>query len=78
MNHYAPEEILNTDQIGLELEMHSTRTLSHQDENVTLAGVRSKSSATHSYTIQRMISLAGQLVGSVYLSLKESKGKKND
>ena len=40
MSQYAAEEILNTDQIGLELEMHSTRTLSHQGEKVTLARVR--------------------------------------
>lgn len=78
MNQYAHEEILNTDQIGLELEMHSTRTLSHQGEKFTLARVRSKNSTTHSYTIQPMISLAGQLVGPVFLCLKELKGKMSD
>lgn len=71
MNLYAPEQILNTDRIDLELEMHSIRTLSHQSENVTLVRVRSKNSTTHSYTILPIISLAGQFVGPVYLCLKE-------
>jgi hypothetical protein len=65
MNYYAPNEILNTDQIGLELEMHSTRTLSYQGEKVTFARIRPKNATTHSYTIQPMISLAGQLVGPI-------------
>ena len=78
MSRYTPEEILNTDQMGLELEMHSTRTLSHQGEKITLARVKSKNSTTHSYTIQPMISLAGQLVGPIFLCLKEPKGKMSD
>ena len=75
MKDYSPEEILNTDQVDLELELHSTRTLSHEDENVTFVGVKSKNATTHSYTTQPMISLAGKLVGPVFLCLKESKGK---
>ncbi len=63
MENYAAEEILNTDQVGLELELHSTRALSHDGENVTVARVRSKHATTHSYTVQPMISLAGKLVG---------------
>lgn len=78
MGNYAPEEILNTDQVGLELELHSTRTLSHVGEDVTLARVRSKNATTHSYTIQPMISLAGKLVGPVFLCLKEPNGKMSD
>ncbi len=35
MGHYTSEEILNSDQVGLELEIHSTRTLPHTDEHVT-------------------------------------------
>lgn len=35
MGHHTPEEILNSDQVGLELEIHSTRTLPHTDEHVT-------------------------------------------
>ena len=46
MKDYAPEEILNTDQVGLELELHSIRTPSHEGKNVTLARVKSKNAAT--------------------------------
>jgi len=75
---YAPQEVLNTDQIGLELELHSTRTLSHQGEHITLARVKSKNATTHSYTIQPMILLAGELVRPVFLCLKEPNGKMSD
>ena len=78
MSKYKPEEILNTDQIGLELEIHSTRTFSHEGEHVNLARVRSKNATTHSYTIHPMISLAGPLVGPIFLCLKEPKRKMND
>ena len=75
MSHYTPEEIFNTDQAGIELETHSTRTLSHKGEDVTIARVRSKNATTHSYTIQPIITLAGQLLGPVFICLKEPKGK---
>ncbi len=78
MSNYKPEEILNTDEVGLELEIHSTRTLSHEGKHVTLARVGSKNATTHSHTIQPMISVAGQLVGPHFLCLKESKEKMSD
>ncbi|CAF3761924.1 unnamed protein product [Rotaria socialis] len=42
MQNYAPEEVLKTDQVGLELELHFNRTLSYEREKVTMARVRSK------------------------------------
>ena len=33
---YLPNEILNTDQVGIDKELHSTRTLSFQREKKTL------------------------------------------
>lgn len=78
MQNYAPEEILNTDQVGLELELHSSRTLSYLGEKVTMVRVRSKNATTHSYTIQPMISAAGKLVGPLFLCLKEPKGKMSE
>lgn len=78
MQNYAPEEILNTDQVGLELELHSSRTLSYEGEKVTMARVRSKNATTHSYTIQPTISAAGKLVGPLFLCLKELNGKMSD
>lgn len=78
MQNYAHEEILNTDQVGLELELHSSRTLSYDGEKVTMARVRSKNATTHSYTIQPMISAAGKLVGPLFLCLKEPNGKMSE
>ena len=70
MLNYAHEEILNTDQVGLQLEIHSGRTLSYEGEKVTMVRVSSKNATTHSYMIQPMISAAGKLVG-LLLSLFE-------
>ena len=75
MQNYAHEEILNTDQVSLELERHSSRILSYEGEKVTMACGRSKNATTHSYTIQPMISAAGKLVGPLFLYLNEQKGK---
>ena len=78
MQNYAHEEILNTDQVGLELELHSSRTLSYESEKVTMARVSSKNATTHSYTVQPIISAAGKLVGPFFLCLKEPKGKMSE
>ena len=78
MENYAPEEILNTDQVGLELEFRSTRTLSDAGEHVTEARVRSKKATTHSYTVQPMMSLAGKLVGPIFHCFKEPNRKMSE
>ncbi|CAF3336965.1 unnamed protein product [Rotaria socialis] len=78
MQNYAPEEVLNIDQVGLELELHSNRTFSYEGEKVTMVRVRSKHLTTHSYTIQPMISAARKLVGPLFLCLKEPKGKMSE
>ena len=52
IKNYKQECVLNTDQSGLELEMYSNRTLSHEGEKLTVAKVRSLSNTTHSYTVQ--------------------------
>ena len=78
MQNYAHEEILNTDQVGFELELHSSKILSYEGEKVTMARARSKNTATHSYTVQPMISTAGKLVDPLFLCLKEPKGKMSE
>ena len=78
MQNYAHEEILYTDKVGLELELHSNRTLSYEGEKVTMACVRSKNATTHSYVIQLMISDAGKLIGSLFLCRKEQKGRTSE
>ncbi|CAF4629857.1 unnamed protein product, partial [Rotaria sp. Silwood2] len=72
---YLPKQILNTDQVGIEKELHSTRTLSIKGERKTFGSVVSKNATTHSYTIQPTISLEGKLVGPMFLCLQEPKGR---
>jgi len=78
LSHYDEDNVLNTDQSGLELEIHSSRTLSHRGERTTLSTVRSKNATTHSYTVQPMISLSGKVIGPVFLCLKEPGGRMSD
>ena len=75
---YLPEEILNTDQIGIEKELYSIRTLAFQGEKQTFGSVMSKNATTHPYTIQPIISLDEKLIGSMYLCLQEPKGHMGD
>jgi hypothetical protein len=77
-SRYKADYVLNTDQFSLELEVHSSRTLSYHDEKTTLSTARSKNATTHSYTVQPMISLSGKLVHSVLLCLKEPTSKMSD
>lgn len=74
-SNYNEAQILNTDQMGIEKEQYSTRTLSFQGERKTFGVVKSKHATTHSYTIQPIISLDGHLVGPIYLCLQEIDGK---
>ncbi len=71
---YELSEVINTDQSGIELELHSARTLSYKGEKVTVASIRSTNAATHSYTVQPTITLDGHLLSPMYLCLKEPKG----
>ena len=71
---YELNEVVNTDQSGIELELHSTRTLSYKGEKVTVASVRSTNATTHSYKVQSTITLDGHLLSPMYLCLKEPKG----
>ena len=75
---YNEDFVRNTDQSGLEFEIHSNRTLSHQGEKTTLSAVRSINDTTHNYTVQPMISLSGKIVSPIYLCLKEHKGRMSD
>jgi hypothetical protein len=72
--NYKPENVINTDQSGLTLEMYSNRTLSFQGEHLILAKVRSIHSITHSYTVQPVISLSDHQIGPLLICLKEANG----
>lgn len=75
---YDARAVLNTDQCGLELEVPSNRSLSYRGEKNTVASVRSINATTHSYTIQPTISLSGNLVGPVFVCLKELGGRMSE
>ena len=74
-SHFNPSRILNTDQVGIEKEVHSTRTLSFEGQKKTFRMVASKNATTHSYTVQPIISLDEKQLGSILLCLQEPKGK---
>ena len=59
---YEASEVINTDQNGIQLELHSTRTLSHKRDKVTIGSVRSINAKTHSFTVQPTIALDGHLL----------------
>ncbi|CAF1688983.1 unnamed protein product, partial [Adineta ricciae] len=75
MQNHSPTKIMNTDQVGLEEELHCIRTLSCQGGKLTMAAVKFKNAITHSYTLQPMINQAGEVVGPIYLCFKESGGR---
>ena len=75
MSDYSPEEIWNTDQMGFNQELHSLRTLSYVGEKNTHLQVGSVSAATHSYTIQPIISMDGRLLSPVFICLQEPSGR---
>jgi hypothetical protein len=74
----ALHQIINTDQVDLRREIHSSRTLSFRDEKITLASVKSKNACTHSYILQSSMNIAGQVVGPIFLCLQEPAGKISD
>jgi hypothetical protein len=51
IERYDPNQVLNTDLIGIELKPHGDRTLTYSGEKSTWSSVRSLGAATHSYTI---------------------------
>ena len=65
---------MNTDQLGLELEVSSHRNLSFLAENTTPATVHSISNTIHSYTVQLVISMSRKIVDPMYVCLKEFNG----
>jgi hypothetical protein len=69
---------MNTDQSGIELEIHFTRTLSYKGEKTTACTVRSTNSSTHSYTVQPTITLDGHLLSPIYYELDINMSERNN
>lgn len=75
LSDYSPSEVINTDQSGVEKEVHSSRTLSAIGMKKVYGIVSSKNACTHSYTVQPSISLDGKVVGPILLCLQEINGR---
>ncbi|CAF0994765.1 unnamed protein product [Adineta ricciae] len=72
---YAEDHILNSDQSSFNHDNPSTRTLATTGEKIIKGHVKSMNAATHSYTIMPIISMAGKLIGPVFICLQEPTGK---
>lgn len=73
--HFPPEVIFNTDQSGYQYEMHRSRTLDVAGQRSTSVSVESQHSTTHSYTIQPIVSMAGNLLSPLMIVLQEPSGR---
>lgn len=71
---FPDQLILNFDQSGFQYELTTGRTLSWSGERDTLASVDQANKATHSYTIQPIISRDGRAVGKLLICLQETSG----
>lgn len=69
------ENVLNSNQSGFNLEMHTGRTLSFTGQATVEALTQSVNSMTHSYTIQPLISANGVLFSPLLIVLQEKDGK---
>ncbi|CAF4028991.1 unnamed protein product [Rotaria sp. Silwood1] len=72
--HYRQRNVLNTDHSDLEIEIVGNRTLSFKGEKAIFGKVRSVHNTPHSYTVQFIISLTSQPIGTCYLCLKGKNG----
>lgn len=61
------------DQSGLAYEIPNLRTLSPTGSRNVILNIDSKNEATHSYTIQAIVSRAGKPIGKLLICLKEDK-----
>lgn len=71
---YSPEEVLNTDQSGFNIELLSNRTHEIQGSKQIHASINQSNSETHSYTIQPVISMAGKTLPRLLIVLQEKTG----
>lgn len=72
--HFRDRLILNFDQSGFQWEMTTGRTLSWKGERDTVAHVNQTNRATHSYTIQPLVSRDGRTLGKLLLCIQGSQG----
>jgi len=65
---FSPSYVWNSDQTGFNMEIISNRTLSTKGEKRTYEIVNSpKNKVTHSYTVQYIISMDGDIIGDAFI-----------
>ena len=69
------ENVHNSDQSGFQFELYFGRTLTFEGEKQVQCLVQLVTSATHSFTIQPLISGDGRLLSPLFLVLKERTGE---
>lgn len=74
ISKYAPHEIFNSDQSGFNIELLSGRTLAEKGSADVVSSIRQSFSMTHSYTIQPLISMSGELKQPLFIVLQEKDG----
>ena len=67
--------VYNTDQSGMQSEMHTGRSLAFKGSEQVTAKVQSTSATTHSYTIQLMVRIDGTLHPILFICLQEASGR---
>lgn len=72
---HGKNNVFNTDQSGFNLELLTERTLDFKGTKKVMATIKSKNSATHSYTAQFLISATGELIKPLFIILQETNGE---
>ncbi|RWS02610.1 uncharacterized protein B4U80_00183, partial [Leptotrombidium deliense] len=75
MSGYDAKHIINTDQSGFSYEYVSKRTLENIGNKHVLVSAQSVHATTHSYTIQPMLNMNGELLGKLMIILQEPDGE---
>ncbi len=75
LENYEKQEVVNFDQMGINHEIYSKRTLSHCGEKETLMSVNSEFKCTHSHTVMPGITLDGKQYGKLFICLQEKDNK---
>lgn len=75
ISRYALKDVFNSDQSGFNIELLSGRSLTYRGSADVISSVQQSHSSTHSYTIQPLISMSGELNQRLLIVLQEKKGR---
>lgn len=69
---FPPSRVINIDQMGINLEVVSGRTLEVQGEGAVIKAIQAPNALQHSCTIMPAITAAGKLTSPLYVCMKEA------